>query len=214
MKTNATLLILFFVSLFTTTVSAQQLAAADGQARVTFMLKNTLGYHRMFRVEGPGIAYGFTMNRREMVPCTWPVGSKLYFSKDGEKTQGLILTVSAADEGKTLTTDTGATETVANVAPIAPEPKKTVAISLKNSSLLPRKIALISYEPGETGNSTNIFVLAPVVGSKTFRFPAGTRLYVADDDQVNTVMSGKRIDSGKPFLTVRPEDAGKSFSVK
>ena len=148
--------------------------------RITFMLKNTLGHHRMFRVEGPGISYGFTMNRRETVPCHWPVGAKLYFSQDGESTpgetttgestrgestRGLILTVAATDEGQTLGTDTGAAE-IATAKPTrqALPDKKLITIRLRNAGLRPRKVALISYEPGETGNSTSIFTLAPLVG--------------------------------------------------
>jgi hypothetical protein len=39
----------------------------------------------MFLVEGPGIAYGFSMNRRETTPKNWPVGASLYYSRDGEQ---------------------------------------------------------------------------------------------------------------------------------
>ena len=215
MKTNQ-IIILLFVSLFTTAVSAQTPLPANGEARVTFMLKNTLGYSRMFLVQGPGIAYGFSMDKRQTIPCNWPVGSKLYFSQDGKTGIGLILTVSAADEGKTLTTDTGTTEatpTVAEVSAKAEVSARKVTVKLRNPSLLPRKITLISYEPGEIGNSTNGFMLRPK-GTTSFRFPVGTKLYIADSEQVDVVMSGKRIDSGKPFLTVKAEDAGQAFDVK
>ena len=211
MKTN-TILLLLALSLFTSAVSAQTPTPANGGPRITFMLKNTLGYHRMFLVQGPGIAYGFTMNKRETVPCHWPVGSKLYFSQDGKTSTGLILTVTAADEGKTLTTDTSATDVVPDAATVARTSAKTVAVRLRNPSLIPRRIALISYEPGETGNGTTIFMMGPK-GTKSFRFPVGTKLYTADSEQVDVVMSGKRIDSGKPFLTVKAEDAGKAFDV-
>lgn len=211
MKINR-LLILLALSLFTTTVSAQNPTPANGEPRITCMLKNTLGYHRMFLVQGPGIAYGFTMNKRETVPCNWPVGSKLYFTQDGKTSTGLILTVTATDEGKTLTTDTGATEITPVVAAVASVAPKNVTIRLHNPSLLPRKIALISYEPGEIGNSTNIFTMGPK-GTSSFRFPVGTKLYTADSEQVNVVMSGKRIDNSKPFLTVKAGDAGKAFAV-
>ena len=182
-------------------------------SRITFMLKNTLGYHRMFRVEGPGIAYGFTMDKRETTPCHWPVGSRLYFSQDGETTTGLILTVADTDAGKTLTTDTGVTETRVNKPETdAQVTKQTVVIRLHNTRLLPRKIALISYEPGEIGNGTNIFMMSPK-GTKSVRFPVGTKLYIADNGQVDVVMSGKRIDNGKPFLTVQAGDNGRMFDV-
>lgn len=212
MKTN-TILLLLALSLFTTTVSAQKPASANGEPRITFMLKNTLGYHRMFLVEGPGIAYGFTMNKRETVPCNWPVGSKLYFTQDGKTGTGLILTVTAADEGKTLTTDTDASESKPVIASVAPSSGKTITVRLRNSSLMPRKIALISYEPGATGNGTTIFMMGPK-GTRSFRFPVGTKLYTADNEQVDVVMSGKRIDNSKPFLTVKVEDAGKVFDVR
>jgi hypothetical protein len=211
MKTN-TIILLLFVSLFTTASFAQQPAPANREARITFMLKNTLGYHRMFLVEGPGIAYGFTMNKRETVPCNWPVGSKLYFSQDGKTSTDLILTVTAADEGKTLTTDTGASESKPVVAAVTQTSGKTVTVRLHNPSLLPRKVALISYQPDETGNGTTIFIMGPK-GTRSFRFPIGTKLYTADSEQVDVVMSGKRIDNEKPFLTVRAADAGKSFNI-
>ena len=210
MKTNIILLI-FILTLLGQVAFAQQNVAAP---RITFMLKNTLGYHRMFRVEGPGIAYGFTMSKRETVPCTWPVGSRLYFSRDGETTSGLILTIIAADEGKTLGTDTGASESKAE-QPIAEATvrKAGITLRLRNSGVLPRKVALISYEPGESGNSTSIFTMAPLVGIKTVRYPVGTKLYIADDEQVDVVMSGKRIDNSKPFMTVQASDAGKTFNL-
>ena len=216
MKANRFLFILLLFSLLMNAGSAQNTASAETVGRITFMLKNTLGYHRMFRVEGQGIAYGFTMGRRETVPCHWPIGSRLYFSRDGETTTGLILTVTAADEGKTLGTATGATETDASAsAPVsvAPVAKKTVAVRLRNTSWLPRKVALISYEPGEIGNSTNIFVMNPK-GTRSVRFPVGTKLYIADDKQVDVVMSGKRIDNNKPFLTMKVGDNGQVFDIK
>ncbi|MBO0951722.1 hypothetical protein [Fibrella forsythiae] len=187
-------------------------AALGSTDRISFMLKNTLGYHRMFRVEGPGIAYGFTMNRRETVPCSWPVGSKLYFSSDGETTKGLILTVTEADAGKTLTTGDVTTDKTRNEQPTASATPNRITFVLHNTSLLPRKIALISYEPGERGNGTNIFTILPK-GNKKFSFPADTKLYLANDDDVSIVMSGKRIDSGLPFLVVKKEDAGRIIDL-
>ncbi|MBC8152754.1 MAG: hypothetical protein H7Z72_07580 [Bacteroidetes bacterium] len=214
MKTNV-LYLLLLVSLFTTAVSAQTPLPANGEPRITFMLKNTLGYSRMFLAVGPGMAYGFSMGKRQTVPCNWPIGSKLYFTQDGKVGTGLILTVTAADEGKTLTTDTGATEiapTAAEAAAKAEVSAKKVAFRLRNPSLLPQKITLISYEPGEIGNSTIGFVMRPK-GTTSFRFPIGTKLYIADKEQVDVVMSGKRLDSSKAFMTVKAEDAGKAFDV-
>lgn len=167
----------------------------------------------MFLVEGPGIKYGFTMNRRETIPCNWPVGSRLYFSQDGETPNGLIRIVSAEDEGKTLGVDKEAEEAKRERS-TASMANRDISFRLHNPNWLPRKIALISYVPGASGNGTTIFMLAPLVGFKSFAFPEGTRLFLADDEQVNAVMSGKRIDSSKPFLTLTRQDAGQVFDVK
>lgn len=213
MKTSTRIILLLSVALFTTVVSAQTPLPANGEPRITFMLKNTLGYSRMFLAVGPGMAYGFSMSKRQTVPCNWPVGSKLYFTQDGKTANGLILTITTSDEGKTLTTDTGTNEVKPIVSAAAQVSNKTVSVRLHNPSLLPKKVALISYEPGETGNGTTIFMMAPK-GTRSFRFPVGTKLYTADSEQVDVVMSGKRIDSGKPFLMVKTEDANKVFDVK
>ncbi|WP_375446485.1 hypothetical protein [uncultured Fibrella sp.] len=183
------------------------LPVAPNTPRVSFMLKNTLGYHRMFLAQGPGIAYGFTMGKRETTPKSWPVGTNLYFSQDGETPGALILTISADDEGKMLTTGT--------VTPKdTPKPANEggVAFKLHNTSLLPRKITLVSYAPGETGNGTTGFMLA-TKGNKSVLFPVGTKLYIANSDQVDVVMSGKRIDAGKPFMVVKKEDAGRVINL-
>lgn len=87
-----------------------------------------------------------------------------------------------------------------------------ISFSLKNGSLLPKKITVISYRPDETGNGTRGVLLAPL-GSRSFQFPAGTKIYLADQKQVNTVMSGASITDQPPFLTVKPEDEGKSFKI-
>ena len=172
--------------------------------RVSFSLKNTLGYHCMFRAEGPNMAYGFSMNRNETVPKNWPVSSKLYFSKNGETNDHYILTISADDAGKTVNTETPKPASLANLP--------TVSFRLRNNGLLPRKVAVISYEPGQDGNSSSFFILGPYSSSKQ-RFPIGTKIYLADNAQVDIVMSGKRLDSSKPFLTVTKEDAGKTFNI-
>ncbi len=210
MKTNLIALLLVLLASYTTPSFATR-ATDDNPQRITFMLKNTLGYHRMFRVEGPGIAYGFTMGKRETVPCTWPVGAKLYFSPDGETTTGLILTITANDEGKTLVTDTGVTEEKRERKAAAAN--ADIRFRIRNPSLLPRKISVISYKPGAVGNSTSVQMLAPK-GTQAFTFPVGTKVYLANSEQVDIVMSGKRIDSDKPFLVVKKEDAGQSFDIK
>ncbi|MBC3785910.1 hypothetical protein [Spirosoma utsteinense] len=210
MKTNPASILLFALILSITIGFGQQTAPANAGPRITFMLKNTLGYARMFRAVGPGMDYGFTMGKRETVPCNWPVGSKLYFSHDGKTNEGLILTVTAEDEGKILGTGNG--DTAPRVKPTTQNQVGQVSFRLHNTSLLPKKVTLISYAPGESGNGTNGFMLAPK-GNRTFTFPIGTRLYLATSDQVDIVMSGKRIDSGKPFLTVQQGDAGRAFDI-
>ncbi|TAE31128.1 MAG: hypothetical protein EAZ91_08830 [Cytophagales bacterium] len=185
---------------------------SDDPPRVTFMLKNTLGYHRMFLVEGPGIKYGFTMGRRETIPCNWPIGAKLHFTQDGETGTGLIFTVKAEDEGKTLGTDTGTSPKEVNTGSVASETDNRVQIRLRNPSILAKKVAVISYEPGAGGNGTTISVFAPKA-SVRFQFPVGTKVYLADNEQVNAVMSGKRIDSEKPFLVVKEDDKGRTFDI-
>ena len=85
-----------------------------------------------------------------------------------------------------------------------------ITVTLRNSSLLPKKITVISYEPGESGNGTTGVMLWPV-GAKKFKFKEGTKIYIGTDEQVGTVMSGKRIDQDKPFLVVTKASEGKSF---
>lgn len=93
---------------------------------------------------------------------------------------------------------------------IAQTSSTPINIILKNSSLLPKKIVVISYSPGDTGNGTQGYFLLPSA-TKQLSFKEGTKLYLANSTQVNTVMSGKRIDEGKPFLTVKKEDNNQVF---
>lgn len=216
MKTSIQYLVITVISFaFATSVIAQATKAqpataattplpANSAERVSFSLHNSLGYHCMFRAEGPGMAYGFTMNRNETVPKNWPAGSKLYFSKNGETNDQYILTVSADDAGKTVNTETPKPANLANLP--------MVSFKLRNNSILPKKVAFVTYEPGQTGNGTNIFIMGPY-GTSRRRLPIGTKVYLADNAQVDIVMSGKRLDSGKPFLTVTKEDAGKTFNI-
>ena len=87
-----------------------------------------------------------------------------------------------------------------------------IKIKLKNSSLLPKRITIISYQPGDEGNGTEQITMAPRA-EKTLVFREGTKLYVASTKQVDIVMSGKRIDQDKPFLIVKREDAGGSYPL-
>ncbi len=88
-----------------------------------------------------------------------------------------------------------------------------IAFKLKNYYVLPAKVTVISYRPDQPGNGTNGFLLIPY-GSKSLRFPAGTKIYLANSQQVNTVMSGATITEQVPFLVVKKEDSGKSFNIK
>jgi hypothetical protein len=87
-----------------------------------------------------------------------------------------------------------------------------ITVKIKNTSILPKKITIISYQPGETGNGTNGFFLMP--GSeKKLQFREGTKIYIANSRQVDTVMSGQRIDTAVPFLIVKKEDNNKVFNL-
>jgi hypothetical protein len=87
-----------------------------------------------------------------------------------------------------------------------------IKFKLKNSSWLPKRYTVISYEPGQPGNGTNGFYLFPGF-SKSFTFKAGTRIYVADQKQVGVVMSGARIDNDPPFRLITREDNNKTFAL-
>lgn len=90
--------------------------------------------------------------------------------------------------------------------------KNVITIILKNTSLLPKKCTLISYEPGDVGNGTRVIWFLPI-GTKSLQFKVGTKLYDAKNTQVNTVMSGQRIDSDVPFLVVKKEDDNQTFKL-
>ena len=87
-----------------------------------------------------------------------------------------------------------------------------VSFKLKNNSLLPSKVTVISYRPDEQGNGTTAFVLIPY-GTRTYRFPVGTKIYLASQKQVNTVMSGAGISDQPPFLIVKKSDHKKTFNI-
>ncbi len=99
---------------------------------------------------------------------------------------------------------------VLNNETITPE---FISFRIKNNSLLPAKVTLISYRPDENGNGTRGFLLI-ALASKRFSFPIGTKIYLANSDQVNTVMSGEKLTDQEPFLVVKKTDADKSFAIK
>jgi Putative auto-transporter adhesin, head GIN domain len=87
-----------------------------------------------------------------------------------------------------------------------------VRFKLRNNSLLPAKLSVISYRPDEKGNGTTAFVMLPY-GTRGYRFPVGTKIYLASQEQVNTVMGGARISDQPPFLLVKKEDNNKTFNI-
>lgn len=91
-------------------------------------------------------------------------------------------------------------------------PLTIVRFKLRNNSLLPTKLSVISYRPDEKGNGTTAFVMAPYA-TRVYRFPVGTKIYLASQEQVNTVMSGARISAQPPFLLVKKEDNNRTFNI-
>ena len=87
----------------------------------------------------------------------------------------------------------------------------TIEFKLKNSSLLPKRITIISYQPGESGNGTESITVSPRA-VKNLKFKEGTKIYLANSKQIDLVMSGKRIDSDKPLLIVQKSDSGKTIA--
>ncbi|MCE2994702.1 MAG: hypothetical protein ACK5RG_19900 [Cyclobacteriaceae bacterium] len=87
-----------------------------------------------------------------------------------------------------------------------------VKFKIKNTSILPKKVSLISYTPGDNGNGTQAYWILPG-GSKEFTFKVGTKLFLANQKEVRTVMSGASIENGKPYLVVKKEDQDKTFTL-
>jgi hypothetical protein len=88
-----------------------------------------------------------------------------------------------------------------------------IQFKVKNNSLLTHKYAIIGYNPGETGNWTTIIVLAPGA-SRKYSCPIGTKIYRADNKQVDIVMGGGNLRAEEPFITVTAAIAGKSFPLQ
>ena len=87
-----------------------------------------------------------------------------------------------------------------------------VRFKIRNNSVLPTKLSVITYRPDEKGNGTTVFVILPFV-TKTYSFPVGTKIYLATQEQVNTVMSGKGISDQPPFLLLKKKDHNKTFNI-
>ena len=90
------------------------------------------------------------------------------------------------------------------------EQTEVITVKLQNSSFLPKKVTIITYQPGNDGNETLQVTMMPKA-KKKLTYREGTKVYLADSRQVGVVMSGKRIDDDKPFLVIKKEDAGKTF---
>ena len=88
-----------------------------------------------------------------------------------------------------------------------------VKVIFKNGTWLPKNFTVITYTPGETGNGTNGYWLVPGF-KKIVTYKVGTKVYLANQPQVNTVMSGKRIDNDTPFMIVKESDNDKVIYLK
>ena len=76
-----------------------------------------------------------------------------------------------------------------------------VQFYLKNNSMWPKKVTFIIYQPQQEGNNTRVKWFLPFQKIK-FELPVNSKIYLASNAQIDTVMQGKRIDSDKPFLSV------------
>ena len=94
---------------------------------------------------------------------------------------------------------------------IAAFAQENISFKIKNNSFIPKKLVLISYSPGDAGNGTQGVWMWPK-DTKSFEFKTGTKLYMANQKQVNLVMGGKRIDQQKPFLVVSLDVQNKVIS--
>jgi hypothetical protein len=91
-------------------------------------------------------------------------------------------------------------------------PLTFIRFKLRNNSILPARLSVVSYRPDEKGNGTSVFVMIPY-GTRVYRLPVGTKIYLASQEQVNTVMSGAGISDQPPFLLVKKEDNNKTFNI-
>lgn len=92
------------------------------------------------------------------------------------------------------------------------EEMQKVKIRFRNNSIVFRKVTIVTYFPIDLGgNSTEGMVLMPY-SSTTKIYKVGTKIYLANSTQVDTVMNGKKL-GGTPFLVVKAEDEGKTFNI-
>jgi hypothetical protein len=87
-----------------------------------------------------------------------------------------------------------------------------VTITFKNNSLLPRKYTFVTYKSNENSNSTEGKLLMPYA-SHIITMPEGSKLYLANNQQIDTVMSGKKLYD-KPFWVFKSGDNRKTIELK
>lgn len=89
---------------------------------------------------------------------------------------------------------------------------KTITFKFKNNSLLPHKYTFITYAPNSKNNGTVGDVLVPN-GTKEFKVLVGTKIYLADRNEVKVVMGGNQL-TGQPFYIAKSEDDGKVIDLR
>lgn len=99
-------------------------------------------------------------------------------------------------------------QTEAQVNPLQP-----VEVKFVNKSMLPKKFTIITYQPSTPGNGITITTIAPGF-SKKLDLEVGTKVYIANDEQVEYVMSGQQLTgrTDKPFCIVTKE-AKQSYTL-
>lgn len=88
---------------------------------------------------------------------------------------------------------------------------REIAIRFYNNSFLPYEAKIISYPNGADYNNTQTFLLLPFTG-KNRSFDVGTKIFLVNQKQIDTVMSGNKL-SGKPVLIVSKKDEGKKINL-
>lgn len=99
------------------------------------------------------------------------------------------------------------TQTVSKVKSSTLQRPQLITLNFVNTNTSSQQFTLISYAPGESGNETNGFSLAPNE-KKEKQYVVGTKVYLADKQQIDLVMGGKMLQ-GKPLLTVQASDEGR-----
>ena len=89
-----------------------------------------------------------------------------------------------------------------------------ISFKVWNNSVLPHQYTLIGYNPGEkeSGNWANGLFLLPGTFHR-YSCPVGTKIYLANKKQADTVMGGGSIRNEIPFITIKEKDAGKAFRL-